>query len=133
MTYGHRKRLPVTRNGLTHKLELAGTDGQMHDVYIIVGFFEDGCPGELFITTGKMGSTMRGMLDTIGIQTSLLMQYGVPLRVICEKLGRIAFEPSGKTNNAAPELSECSSIIDYIFRWLAHTFEEYLDPREEQA
>lgn len=132
MTYAHRKRLPVTRRSITHKVELSGEDGQLHDVYMTVGLFEDGSPGELFITTGKLGSTMRGLLDTIGIEASMLMQYGVPLRAVCEKLSHIAFEPAGKTSNPIEELARCSSMVDYIFRWLAYTFESYMKEQDGQ-
>ena len=40
-----RHRMPDTRMSLTHKFEIAG-----HEGYITVGLFEDGQPGELFIT-----------------------------------------------------------------------------------
>jgi len=76
---------------------------------------------------------MRGLLDTIGIQTSLALQHGIPLRTICQKLSHTKFEPAGRTRNAAPELSTCSSIIDYVFRWMAYTFEEFLDAGQEEC
>ena len=40
-----RHRMPDTRMSLTHKFEIAG-----HEGYITVGLYEDGQPGELFIT-----------------------------------------------------------------------------------
>ena len=39
-----RRRLPATRQSLTHKFSVGG-----HEGYITVGLFEDGTPGELFI------------------------------------------------------------------------------------
>ena len=133
MTYAHRKNLPDTRQSLTHKVEITGTDGQTYDVYLTVGLFEDGSPGELFITVGKVGSTMRGLLDTIGKQTSLLLQFGVPLRTVCDKLSYLQFEPAGHTSNKLESLSRCSSIVDYVFRWIAEVFEDQLDIGLEDA
>src|SRR6266496_2727630 len=48
-----RHRMPDTRTSLTHKFEIAG-----HEGYITVGLYEDGQPGELFITMSKEGSTI---------------------------------------------------------------------------
>ena len=50
-----------------------------HEGYLTVGLFEDGQPGELFITMAKEGSTIGGLMDTIGTLTSMALQYGVPL------------------------------------------------------
>src|SRR5438045_1605864 len=69
-----RHRMPDTRTSLTHKFEIAG-----HEGYITVGLYEDGQPGELFITMSKEGSTIGGLMDTVGTLTSIALQYGVPL------------------------------------------------------
>ena len=61
---------------MTHRFEIAG-----HEGYITVGLYEDGQPGELFITMSKEGSTIGGLMDTVGTLTSIALQYGVPLRV----------------------------------------------------
>src|SRR5213595_1747298 len=50
-----RHRMPDTRMSLTHRFEIAG-----HEGYITVGLYEDGQPGELFITMSKEGSTIGG-------------------------------------------------------------------------
>ena len=60
-----RRRLPATRQSLTHKFSVGG-----HEGYITVGLFEDGTPGELFITMAKEGSTIGGLMDTIGTPVS---------------------------------------------------------------
>ena len=67
-----RHRMPDTRMSLTHKFEIAG-----HEGYITVGLYEDGQPGELFIQMSKEGSTIGGLMDTIGTLTSVSLQYGV--------------------------------------------------------
>ncbi len=111
-----RKRLPNTRRSITHKVIITDpTTGPM-DVYITVGFYEDGSPGELFLKVGKWGSTLHGLLDVIGIETSLLFQYGVPLHQIAAKLRGMKFVPEGATDN--PDVATCLSLVDYIFTWL---------------
>ena len=110
-----RRRLPDTRTAITHKFDVAG-----HEGYLTVGLFDDGQPGELFITMAKEGSTIGGLMDSIGTLTSLALQYGVPLEALLRKFAHQRFEPSGFTKN--PEIRNASSIIDYVFRWLALQF-----------
>jgi ribonucleoside-diphosphate reductase alpha chain len=110
-----RRRLTDTRQAITHKFDIAG-----HEGYLTVGLFEDGQPGELFVTMAKEGSTIGGLMDTIGTLTSMTLQYGVPLETLLRKFAHQRFEPSGFTKN--PEIRNASSIIDYVFRWLAVQF-----------
>jgi len=110
-----RRRLPDTRTAITHKFDIAG-----HEGYLTVGLFEDGQPGELFITMAKEGSTIGGLMDSIGTLTSMALQYGVPLEALGKKFAHQRFEPSGFTKN--PEIRNASSIIDYVFRWMALQF-----------
>ncbi|MGZ0175154.1 MAG: TSCPD domain-containing protein, partial [Planctomycetales bacterium] len=112
-----RRRLPGTRQSLTHKFSVGG-----HDGYITVGLFEDGTPGELFITMAKEGSTIGGLMDTIGTLTSMALQYGVPLGDLISKFTHMRFEPSGWTGN--PDIPNAKSVVDYIFRWLGIEFLE---------
>jgi len=110
-----RHRLPDTRQALTHKFDIAG-----HEGYITVGLYEDGTPGELFITMAKEGSTIGGLMDTIGTLVSLAFQYGVPLETLVNKFAHQRFEPSGFTKN--PDIPIAKSITDYLFRWLGCQF-----------
>ena len=110
-----RRRLSDTRTAVTHKFDIAG-----HEGYMTVGLFEDGQPGELFITMAKEGSTIGGLMDSIGTLTSIALQYGVPLEALVKKFAHQRFEPSGFTKN--PEIRNASSITDYVFRWLALQF-----------
>jgi ribonucleoside-diphosphate reductase alpha chain len=110
-----RRRLTDTRQAFTHKFDIAG-----HEGYLTVGLFDDGQPGELFITMAKEGSTIGGLMDSIGTLTSMALQYGVPLEALVRKFAHQRFEPSGFTKN--PEIRNASSITDYVFRWLALQF-----------
>ncbi len=110
-----RERLPDTRNSVTHKFSVAG-----HEGYITVGMFDDGRPGELFITMAKEGSTIGGLMDAFGTSVSMSLQYGVPLQDYVRKFSHMRFEPQGHTKN--PDIRIAKSLIDYIFRWLGITF-----------
>jgi ribonucleoside-diphosphate reductase alpha chain len=122
-----RKRLPATRNSITHKFEIQG-----HEGYFTVGFYEDGSPGELFITMAKEGSTIGGLMDAFGTAISLGLQYGVPLKALVDKFVNSHFEPSGYTSNS--EIPLAKSIVDYIFRWLGiHFVEGYAELMSKTA
>jgi ribonucleoside-diphosphate reductase alpha chain len=110
-----RRRLPETRTAVTHKFDIAG-----HEGYLTVGLFENGQPGELFITMAKEGSTIGGLMDCVATLTSMALQYGVPLEALARKFAHQRFEPSGFTRN--PDIRNASSIIDYVFRWMAFQF-----------
>jgi ribonucleoside-diphosphate reductase alpha chain len=111
----HRERLPDTRQSITHKFKVDTTKG-----YMIVGLYEDGRPGELFIEIAKEGSTVGGLCDAIGILTSIALQRGVPMEELARKFRATSFEPAGPTLNR--EQSQATSIIDYVFLWLGRHF-----------
>ncbi|MBW7992104.1 MAG: vitamin B12-dependent ribonucleotide reductase [Planctomycetes bacterium] len=110
-----RRRLPDTRHSITHKFSVSG-----HEGYLTVGLYEDGQPGELFITMAKEGSTVGGLMDVIGTCTSMALQYGVPLITLVDKFRHARFEPSGMTSNR--DIPFAKSLIDYIFCWLGCQF-----------
>ncbi len=118
-----RRRLPDERQSITHKFDIQG-----HEGYITVGLYDDGQPGEIFLTMAKEGSTISGLMDAFATQTSLALQYGVPLRAMVNKFSHMRFEPSGFTKNQ--EIPIAKSLVDYIFRWLASKF---LDLEEQAA
>jgi ribonucleoside-diphosphate reductase alpha chain len=110
-----RRRLPDTRNAVTHKFDVAG-----HEGYITTGLYDDGQPGEIFIRMAKEGSTIGGLMDTIATLVSVSLQYGVPVESLVRKFEHVRFEPSGMTRN--PEIPMAKSLVDYIFRYLAMEF-----------
>jgi ribonucleoside-diphosphate reductase alpha chain len=116
-----RRRLPDERRAITHKFAVGNSEG-----YITVGLYDDGAPGEIFITMSKEGSVISGLVDSFATAVSIGLQYGVPLEVLVNKFAHKRFEPSGYTNN--PQIRIAKSITDYIFRWLAIKFL----PRESQ-
>src|SRR6266478_8414058 len=89
-----RRRLPDERHSLTHHFSVGGQEG-----YVTIGLYEDGLPGEMFIRMAKEGSTVSGLMDSFATAVSLALQYGVPLRVLCDKFSHTRFEPSGWSGN----------------------------------
>jgi ribonucleoside-diphosphate reductase alpha chain len=112
----HRRRMPVERQSLTHKFSIAG-----HEGYITAGQYDDGTPGEIFLTDiGKEGSTLRGMMNAFATSISVGLQYGVPLETFVDKFSYMRFEPEGMTKNK--EIPFAKSMPDYIMRWLASRY-----------
>src|SRR3989344_4917193 len=110
-----RQKLPATRNSLTHRFNIVNCIG-----YLTVGLSEDEKPVEIFITLNKASPETQVMMDIFAHQTSLMLQYGVPLEVLVEKFVGARFEPLGFTDNK--DIRFAQSIVDYVLRWLALRF-----------
>ncbi len=110
-----RRRLPDEREAITHHFTVGGQEG-----YLTVGLYENGVPGEIFITMAKEGSTVSGLMDCFATAVSLALQYGVELKVLCQKFSHTRFEPSGWSGNQ--QIGYAKSLMDYMFRWLALKF-----------
>lgn len=107
-----RREMPRVRNSKTIEFKISDLKG-----YVTVGEFEDGQPGEIFITVAKMGSTLAGLMDAFGRSVSYGLQYGVPLKAYVRGMSSTNFAPFGATDD--PEIRTATSIVDYIFRRLA--------------
>ena len=110
-----RRKLGEERQSITHKFSISG-----HEGYLTVGLYDDGSPGELFVTMSRQGSTIAGLMDSFAVNFSIALQHGVPLKSLVSKMIYTRFEPAGITNNKSIRFS--TSIIDYIGRWLALKF-----------
>jgi ribonucleoside-diphosphate reductase alpha chain len=117
-----RQKLPRSRKGRTFEFRVADCKG-----FATIGEYEDGRPGEIFLTVSKQGSTLSGIMDAFAKSISYGLQYGVPLRAFVEAFTNMRFEPAGMTDD--PDIRFASSIMDYLFRRLAI---EYLS-QEERA
>jgi ribonucleoside-diphosphate reductase alpha chain len=111
----YRRHLPDERQSVTHKFRVGEQEG-----YITVGLYDEGQPGEIFVNISKEGSTIRGLMDSVALLTSVALQYGVPLQNLVDKFRGVHFEPNGMTSN--PQVPTASSLVDYIFRWLEQRF-----------
>ncbi|MBI2036822.1 MAG: adenosylcobalamin-dependent ribonucleoside-diphosphate reductase [Candidatus Liptonbacteria bacterium] len=121
-----RRQLPAKRmKGWTQKIQIGA-----HEGYFTANQFpEDGQVAELFIRLAKEGTMLAGLLDTIGILTSIALQYGVPIKVLVRKLAYTRFEPSALVPpDIHPQLKFAHSVTDFIFRAIGY---ECLTPEEQ--
>ena len=117
-----RQKLPRSRRGRTFEFRVADCKG-----FATIGEYEDGRPGEVFLTVSKQGSTLSGIMDAFAKSISYGLQYGVPLRAFVEAFTNMRFEPAGMTDD--PDIRIASSIMDYLFRRLGLEYLTY----EERA
>jgi ribonucleoside-diphosphate reductase alpha chain len=118
-----RRVLPRRRNSRTYKFRISDLKG-----FFTVSEYEDGAPGELFVSVAKQGSTISGLMDSFAISVSHGLQYGVPLKSYVRTMMSSSFAPSGITDD--PDLRTASSITDYIFRRLALDYLSFDDRLE---
>jgi ribonucleoside-diphosphate reductase alpha chain len=117
-----RRKLPRTRTARTFEFRVADCKG-----FATIGEYENGQPGEIFLTVSKQGSTMSGIMDAFAKSVSYGLQYGVPLKAFVEAFTNMRFEPAGMTDD--PDIRFASSIMDYLFRRLGLEYLTY----EERA
>ena len=118
---GKRFSMPDRRKGYIQKATIGN-----HKVYLHTGEYEDGKIGEIFIDTSKEGELVKALMNNFAIAVSLGLQYGVPLDEFISAFVGTKFEPSGKVYGNDRILS-ASSILDYIFRELAISYQNRED------
>jgi len=118
-----RQKLPKVRDSKSFSC----TGGDCHG-YLIVGEYEDGRPGELFVNTAKMGSTLSGLMESFGRAVSFGLQHGVPLKTYVKGMTSVSFAPAGITDDS--EIRTATSLIDYVFRRLALSYLSFDDRLE---
>ena len=118
---GKRFGMPDRRKGYIQKATIGD-----HKVYLHTGEYEDGKIGEIFIDTSKEGELVKALMNNFAIAISLGLQYGVPLDEFINAYVDTKFEPSGKVYGNDRIIS-ASSILDYIFRELAISYQNRED------
>jgi ribonucleoside-diphosphate reductase alpha chain len=118
-----RRRLARNRPSRTFEFRVGDCKG-----YTTIGEYDDGQPGEIFLTVSKQGSTMAGVMDAFAKSISYGLQYGVPIRAFVEAFTNMRFEPAGMTND--PDIRFAGSIMDYLFRRLAMDYMTYEERSE---
>jgi ribonucleoside-diphosphate reductase alpha chain len=122
-----RRRLPQTHKSLTHKFEISG-----HEGYLTIGLYDDGKPGEIFVSMHKQGSTMRGLMDAWATSVSVNLQYGATVKDLFSKFRYQKFEPAGFVKNNGggdidgqiKQIKTASSIVDYVAQFMLNNFGE---------
>jgi len=113
--------MPDRRKGYIQKATIGD-----HKVYLHTGEYEDGKIGEIFIDTSKEGELVKALMNNFAIAISLGLQYGVPLDEFINAFVGTKFEPSGKVYGN-DRIMSASSILDYIFRELAISYQNRED------
>jgi ribonucleoside-diphosphate reductase alpha chain len=116
-----RRRMPDRRKGYIQKASVGG-----HKVYLHTGEYEDGSLGEIFIDMHKEGAAFRSLMNNFAISISIGLQYGVPLDEFVDAFVFTRFEPAGEVKGN-DSIRHATSILDYIFRELAVSYQERKD------
>lgn len=103
-----RERLPDRRRSWTQKVNIGG-----HKVYLCVGEYEDGRPGEIFVDISKEGTFLRGVMDAWARTASIALQCGADIEVIIHAVEELCFIPDGEVKGSS-YVTECTSIIDWV-------------------
>jgi ribonucleoside-diphosphate reductase alpha chain len=122
---GVMRPLPQTRKSITHKFEIAG-----HKGYLTIGLYDDGKPGEIFVTMSKMGSTIGGLMDSWATSMSYNLQAGISVKDLFKRFRFQKFEPAGFVRNATGgeldngdfKVNTASSIVDYVAQFMLTKF-----------
>jgi ribonucleotide reductase alpha subunit len=119
-----KEKLPPERKSLTHKFRAGDTE-----CFVTAGTFSDGRVAEIFLRASRLGSPVSGMLDSWAIAFSVALQHGTPLEELCGHHVGTRFEPCGLTGCA--EIPVCTSVPDYVCRWLLLRFSKSGAPAVE--
>ena len=109
-----RRKLPGDRPGRIHKFNIAG-----HEGYLTMGEYPgESMLGETFVTMSKEGSTIGGLMNTIGTLISISLQHGIPLETLVSKFKGQKFDPRGMVLEGDKNIKVAESVVDYVFRKL---------------
>jgi ribonucleoside-diphosphate reductase alpha chain len=106
-------------------------------MYFTVGLYADRRPGEIFVhSIEDCDPSICAFADAWAIGISMLLQSGWTIEELERKFSHIRFEPAGFTDNE--DVQSCSSIVDYIIRWMKQQFgvkdeERHNEMRELQS
>lgn len=106
-----RTRLPDVRPSITHKRTACGIE-----FYTVVSFYEGddfAKPAEVFVTLGKRGDVVAGLVDGLCITLSLALQYGVPWEKVRDKYLGQKFGGEDGTGDHTSILDGIAKAVDH--------------------
>jgi hypothetical protein len=119
-----REPLPDRRRSWTQHVHIGG-----QSVYLTVGEYADGRPGEIFVDMSRQGTLLRGVMGTLARMVSISLQCGAGVEAIVQVLRGLDYPPAGPVTGSAA-VEECLSVTD----WIASELEaRYLRPAEPCA
>jgi ribonucleoside-diphosphate reductase alpha chain len=106
--------LPRRRSGTMQKVAVGG-----HRLYLQTAEYEDGKLGEIGITLQRETPAYRALMDAFAVAVSIGLQHGVPLDPFIDAFVGTRFGAAGVVEGD-PDVRSATSIVDYVFRHLAH-------------
>ena len=107
-----REKLPYEPKCIKNAVKMDGTT-----YHIQRSFYDDGRIGEIFVSVGKQGNTIKGLTEVLCILISKCLQYGIPVEVISDILRNTEFQPNGIVRQH-PYIKSAASIPDLISKFL---------------
>lgn len=103
-----RKKPKGIRNSRTHAAKIGDIE-----LYITVSFYDNDQISEIFVSTDREGTVVKGLLASLSKSLSHMLQYGIPPEDISAMLRGQKYEPSGLVLRH-PYIKSASSISDLI-------------------
>ena len=119
LKFGERRKLPDRRPSISRALTFIGANGMEHEYEATIGFYPDPViatdirlvgpngpgkfvrygvpcdPGEIFLFGAKDGSDLSALCADGSVLISIALQYGAPIEVLAEAIGRTPVEIDG--------------------------------------
>lgn len=103
-----RRFLPARRRNWTQSVTVGG-----QRVYLCVGEYEDGRPGEIFVDVSKQGTFLRGVMGALARMVSIALQCGAEVGIVAHALRGLHYPPNGPVVGSSV-VKECDSVTDWI-------------------
>ena len=103
-----REPLPDRRRSWTQRVRIGG-----QTVYLNVGEYADGRPGEIFVDVSRQGTFLRGVMGSLARMISLALQNGSGVDAIVKSLRGLDYPPDGPVEGS-PNVTNCVSVTDWI-------------------
>ena len=118
--HSDRTDLKSRRDSVTQKFDIY--DGKKKvTLYVTVGFYPNGQPGEIFLALGDTGEDNRSWIDAVARGVSIALQHGVPLHRLVDLYIYTKWRPFGAVKGYEP-IRMCSGPLDLVFRWIGIEF-----------
>ncbi|MCQ4794433.1 vitamin B12-dependent ribonucleotide reductase [Anaerofustis stercorihominis] len=104
----HRVKPDGMRTSRTHAAKIGDIE-----LYVTIGFYKNGKMSELFVSTDKEGTVVKGLLASLSKSISNMLQYNIPAKEISRLLRGQQFEPSGFVSRH-PYIKNAASIADLL-------------------
>ena len=99
------------RAGRTHSAKMGDIE-----LYVTIGFYDNGDIAEIFVSTDKEGTVVKGLLASLSKAISNMLQYNIPLRRSQGCLG--VSSTNSSVCRSTSYIKFASSISDLVSRMI---------------